>query len=229
MGDHMEILTDIPFKINPQDALKRMRFRRTDAYTNQIIEELIEKVTPIARPKVVFKASYVHNLTEDSVDLDGMTFTSRVLRKNLEHAGRVFPYVATCGRELESVEAPKDDLLATFCLDALKEMIMGSALGHLGKYISEKYAVSKKAYMNPGSLSDWPIEQQKQLFALFGDVEDLIGVKLKESFMMDPIKSVSGIYFPTEIDFKSCMLCPRADCSHRRARFDPEMAREYLG
>jgi cobalamin-dependent methionine synthase I len=37
--------------------------------------------------------------------------------------------------------------------------------------------------------------EQKKLFALFGDVEGDIGVKLSDSNIMYPGKSVSGIYF----------------------------------
>jgi hypothetical protein len=81
--------------------------------------------------------------------------------------------------------------------------------------------------MSPGSLADWPITQQEELFSIFGNVEDLIGVKLTESFLMVPLKSVSGIYFPTEIEFVSCQLCPREVCSGRRAPYDPDLAKKY--
>ena len=50
-----------------------------------------------------------------------------------------------------------------------------------------------------------------------------IGVKLTESYLMEPNKSVSGIRFPTEERFESCMLCPRQDCPGRRSAYDPEL------
>jgi len=81
--------------------------------------------------------------------------------------------------------------------------------------------------MNPGSLESWPITQQKELFSLFGNVEELIGVKLTDSCVMFPLKSVSGIYFPTEINFESCQLCPREKCIGRRTPYDPELAKKY--
>jgi hypothetical protein len=82
--------------------------------------------------------------------------------------------------------------------------------------------------MNPGSLENWPISEQKPLFSLFGDVEKLIGVRLSDSFLMFPIKSVSGIYFPTESSFASCQLCPREKCPNRRAKYDPELKEKYM-
>ncbi len=81
-----------------------------------------------------------------------------------------------------------------------------------------------------GAGDDWPITQQKELFSLFGGrekVEELIGVRLTDSFLMVPIKSVSGIFFPTEIRFESCQICPREQCIGRRAAYDPEVVKKY--
>jgi len=77
--------------------------------------------------------------------------------------------------------------------------------------------------MSPGSLADWPITQQTQLFTLLGDVEGAIGVQLTDSFLMVPMKSVSGMHFPTEISFHSCSLCPRKECPGRSAPYDEHL------
>jgi hypothetical protein len=37
---------------------------------------------------------------------------------------------------------------------------------------------------------------------------------------MSPTHSVSGIIFPTNDDFQSCLLCPREQCPGRRAAYD---------
>ena len=75
--------------------------------------------------------------------------------------------------------------------------------------------------MNPGSLADWPLREQRTLFALLGDVHGAIGVELTPSLLMTPTKSVSGILFPTAETFASCQLCPREECPNRRAVYDP--------
>jgi hypothetical protein len=76
-------------------------------------------------------------------------------------------------------------------------------------------------------LADWPIEEQAPLFKLLGDVETSIGVQLTDSLLMLPAKSISGIFFPTEISFISCQLCPRKRCESRKAKFDDKLAGEY--
>ena len=74
--------------------------------------------------------------------------------------------------------------------------------------------------MSPGSLADWPLQEQRQLFTILGNTWDTVGVRLTDSLLMVPIKSVSGIRFPTESSFESCQLCPRAQCPGRRAPYD---------
>jgi hypothetical protein len=44
---------------------------------------------------------------------------------------------------------------------------------------------------------------------------------------MIPTKSVSGIYFPTEITFYSCQLCPPKASDGRKAPYDERKAKEY--
>jgi hypothetical protein len=81
--------------------------------------------------------------------------------------------------------------------------------------------------MSPGSLKDWAIKNQRPLFSILGDVEASIGVRLNESLLMTPGKSLSGIYFPTEIPFYSCQLCPQKDCPSRRAVYNEKLSIEY--
>jgi len=39
-----------------------------------------------------------------------------------------------------------------------------------------------------------------------------------------PLKSGSGIWFPSESHYENCMLCPRTDCPNRRAPYDADGA-----
>jgi hypothetical protein len=84
------------------------------------------------------------------------------------------------------------------------------------------------AAMNPGSLADWPIHEQRPLFRLIGDTESAIGVRLQPSLLMWPTKSVSSIFFPTSSDFVSCQLCPRQGCPNRRATYQASKMEQYI-
>ena len=225
----MEVLDSIPFKLDIEVVLKKLSLRKENKYVERSVQELIEVVRPIAKPKAIYEVCYVENKEEDSLEIGGITFASRVLRVNLDKVERVFPYIATCGTELDKVAVPSDDFLKYYCLDAIKEIALRSALSYLGEYLTRNYALGQMSRISPGagSVEDWPLTQQRELFSIFGKLESLIGVRLTKNFLMVPLKSVSGIYFPTEIKFESCQLCPREACSGRRAPYDPNLVKKY--
>jgi hypothetical protein len=223
----IETIESIPFDMPFEDVMKRMRLGKKAPAMRSMVKELYREVRGLAKPKALFKVSFTGARTEGGVEIDGVEFTSGLLAANLADTERVFPYVVTAGRELEAVGTDKSDVMRVFLIDALKELVLENALRYFERRLADRFALGTMSHMNPGSLNDWPVSQQKVLFGLFGDVEKLIGVRLTPSYLMDPIKSVSGIYFPTEIQFESCMLCPRDRCPKRRAPYDPEKAKEY--
>ena len=223
----IEVLDNIPVTLEPEKLVARLHVRRRNGAIEEMARDLIDAATAVARPRAIYAVSRVDNRDEDSVEIDGVRFTGRVLRVNLDTANRVFPYVATCGRELDEIVVPPEDLLRAYCLDVIKTMALGSAIRHLTDYLDTRYRPGKMSHMNPGSLGSWPVAQQRQLFSVLGDVEAAIGVTLTEGMAMVPTKSVSGIYFPTETGFESCQLCPMEDCVGRRAPYDPDLARQY--
>ena len=227
----MEVLNTIPVSLELETVLKKLRMRNKGESVEKSVQEVIDLARPVAKPKAVYEVAYVENKNEDSLDIGGVRFNSHVLRVNLDKVERVFPYVVTCGRELEEIEFPSGEFIKSYYLDQIKEVILTLARTYLEDYLKQKYALGKISRMSPGagSLNDWPITQQRELFSIFGNVEDLIGVRLTDKCLMFPIKSVSGIYFPTEVTFVSCQLCPREKCIGRKAAYSPEMVKKYRG
>jgi cobalamin-dependent methionine synthase I len=112
-------------------------------------------------------------------------------------------------------------MLQGFWAEAIKESALFCAARALDEDLQQRYRLGRVAAMNPGSLNDWPIQQQRVLFGLMGKLSGQVGVCLTDSMLMIPTKSVSGIHFPTEVSFASCQLCPRENCPNRRASYDP--------
>lgn len=225
----MEVLNSIPVKLDLEAVFKQMHARDKRESMGKSIQELIEIARPIAKPKAIYEVSYVDNKNEDSLDIGGVRFTSRVLRVNLDKVERVFPSVVTCGRELDEIGFPSHEFIKSYYLDQIKETVLVLARNYLEDYLRKKYALGRMSAMAPGegSAEDWPITQQKELFSIFGNVDDLIGVKLTDKCLMIPIKSVAGIFFPTEIKFESCQLCSREACMGRRAPYNPDLVKKY--
>lgn len=226
-GTGRHVFTEIEFTVTTEDVVHAMKIRKVAPSLERTASMLVERAMEVARPKAMCRVSYIENRTCDSVTIEEELFTSHVLSKNLEGIQRVFPFVATCGTEMEQLMPDRSDLMASYCLDTIMMLAVQQARRHVEGFLKNTYSLGQISRMAPGSLEDWPLQQQRPLFALLGDVEQQIGVRLTDKCLMIPIKSVSGIYFPTEVRFESCQLCSRANCPGRRAQFDCEAVARY--
>jgi len=220
---------EIPFKLDIASVVKRLRLNKTSPRLEEMARELAETAHTIARPRAVYQLSHARVIDNATVDIDGIIFTSRVLSKLLRNQDTVIPFIATIGKELDELPIPPRDMMRQFCLDTIKTVVLVSSVDYLTEYLKEKHGIPRAALLNPGEIADWPITQQKPLFALFGGAEKKIGVSLTAGGVMKPIKSRSGILFPNDTGFLSCQLCTQLKCPGRRAKYDPELAKEYLG
>ena len=214
----MEIVDRIPVTLDPVEIATRLRFDPARAGFASL-DELVALAQGLIRPRAVFDVAYVGEKGEGTVEVSGVTFESPILRKNLEGANKVFPYIITAGPELERAAAAQGDLLKQYYLEEMANHALESAAGWLAAKIEARFALGPLSNMSPGSLEDWPITEQVKLFAIFGDTERLIGVRLTESLLMVPRKSISGILFPSEEGFVACQLCERERCPGRKAPF----------
>jgi hypothetical protein len=216
------ILDNIPAKIDEEKLLKRLRMDRESRHAKDL-GRLVREAEEVIKPKAVYRPVYIEEKRDDSILLDGITLRSRVLRVNVEEAHRVFPFAATCGLELQEWARSKGDLLEGFWAHAINEIAVRIAYRFLNEQIVARYNLGRTSRMSPGSLADWPIEEQRGLFQILGDTKTWIGVALLESLMMVPEHSVSGVLFPTEVLFESCQLCPREGCPGRRAPYEEDL------
>jgi hypothetical protein len=213
------VLNDISFEPDLGLLMEKLRLKEGSRYVDDL-KSLVEQAQAVARPKALYRVAPIEAKSDSTVVIDGVTFTSRVLRVNLEQANRVFLFVATGGVEVESWMQSVEDMLYQYWAGAIAEMALRSAIVTLHEHLLERYRPGHISVMHPGSLGDWPIKQQRPLFDLLGDTKAAIGVELLESLLMYPTKSASGIYFPTEESFESCQLCPMENCPNRKAPYD---------
>jgi len=221
------VITGLTYKANLASLARQAHVREDSPMWSEFCD-LVAQAEEIASPKGVYRTAYIKQHDDDGVIIDGEKLTSRVLAVNLERVHRVFMLVATCGTELDAWAHALDDVLYEFWSESIKMAALNVATRAVFAHIDESYAVGKTSQMNPGSLQDWPLREQRPFFRLMGDVEGDIGVVLSDSCLMSPNKSVSGLRFATEGSFESCLLCPREGCPGRRATYDPELyAKRY--
>lgn len=214
------ILDSIPFQVDMGQLKKTLRIKEGSTMGEKL-SAMACAAREVARPKICYREAYIDFKGDDHLMIEGIQFTSRVLRVNLERAFKVFAYVATCGLELEEWSRSADGILEQYWAESIKELAVRSTVKFLYEYLTDRHRPGQMSRMNPGSLPDWPLSEQKPLFMVLGDSPAKIGVHLKDSFLMVPVKTVSGIWFPTEERFESCQLCQREKCPGRRAPYDP--------
>jgi hypothetical protein len=216
------VMDDILFEPSVDALAEMLRIRPGSARLRRL-RQMVDLARSIARPKATYRVVRVEDRGEEHVILDGIRFNSRVLRVNLAQAHRTFAYVATCGVEVEEWAQSLPDPFDRFQADAIAGTALMTARQALTQHLEQVYQPGTLSEMNPGSLADWPVREQRPLFDLLGNPQATIGVQLLDSYLMVPTKTTSGLLFPAGDEFYNCQLCPMEDCPGRRAAYDPEL------
>jgi len=208
---------------------------RIDESLLEEFNEVFDRAMALAKPVVAYTRVAVEPLSGRSVRAIGydgappQVFESRIVAVNLEGVASIYPYVTTSGRALYDARSREPDPLYAFWMDSVGELLLRPAIEQGRAQIRALYGTGELYAMNPGSLPDFPIKQQRPLFNLLGDVQAAIGVELTETCLMLPVKSVSGFLFESQQHYLNCKFCARGDCPGRREPFDPLMFEEKYG
>ncbi len=234
------MLDKIPFTLDRVAFRERVRVTPDSGLVEEL-DDLLDSLLPVLSPKGVFislepvlsetgaaTAEATAEVTLRS-PFSTATFKSSVLAQNVSRSKRLYAYLATCGTEVDSAFPIASDPLSAYWVDAVKELAVYAASEALVSAISSSSLEGATplggphlASMNPGSGNTdlWPIADQKPLFSLFGGAEDRLGVRLLPSMLMEPNKTISGLFFETEDGWTSCRHCSRPDCPNRQEPSD---------
>lgn len=226
----MKILAEISAQPDAAELLRQMHLDEGSAEAAEFVD-LFKRSAEVAVPKAAYRECFIDARDDDSITIDGQVLHSRILRENVADAQRVFPFVITCGTELDGVEIDSGDFLQEYWLDAIKAAWLDVARQFLVEHLRGLYPYLKTTSMSPGSgdIGVWPIEDQRPLFAILGNVRSAIGVELTDSLLMKPNKTISGIRYPSEQDFRTCRMCHRENCPTRKVPLDEVWAAKHNG
>ena len=203
-----------------KDVLKYMKMPEDHAFGHSIAS-LLERTDKIAKPKAFYMECKVDEITPSSVTIEGHKFRSSILGKKLKDKEIVYPFLQTCGKELADYAKTLTDMVEQFAFDAVMEFylrqITAVAVADLENRFPDEHVVASSS---PGSLIDWHISGQEELFRLFGEQAEKAGVSLTPSYLMFPVKSVSGIRFESEGILHDCEICQKENCRSRKAAFN---------
>ena len=146
----MAVLDHIPVSIDFQSVCRKVNIPEESEFASEL-GLLLDAVQSKAQPKAVYAVSFIESRNDSTVIINGVKFESKVLRKNLEKVERVFPFVVTCGSELDELVCGKDDFLKQYWMETIKEMVLEQAIEFLKNHLQQKYKLAKLYSLSPGS------------------------------------------------------------------------------
>jgi hypothetical protein len=197
---------------------------KAENYLLDLIDELIVQCRQLSSPRAgcsIF--SGVKFFPEQGMmSVNGLTFgLNRMVTSALLKSSEIAFFVGTCGTGLEQYS--KKLLKEGHSLEGLIADIIGSEIAEgIADYIhsrltddmAEKGIGASNRY-SPG-YCNWPVSDQQSLFKIIGN--NNCGIKLTDSSLMIPIKSISGIIgigMSVENRGYACAVCESEYCLYR--------------
>jgi hypothetical protein len=192
------------------------------------IPEIISTVLNTAGVITDIRGSYLitdfkpESHDRESISINGHTFhTGKIVTRYIKDSEHFLLFIATAGKGIEQ-ESHRflhgNDPLMGYIYDVLGSLTVESALERFLNGMEENFLKTELKTTNPYSpgYCGWPVSDQQKLFALFGN--NSCGIRLSESCLMDPIKSISGIIGIGKNVTKqpySCAICDSKNCLYR--------------
>ena len=207
---------DIEVKINYRRLQHRIMQSNSQVpdWLDSMIKQALKECTPLPRAVYSFFPCSVDN-TKNEIIIENKQFCSEFLFKRFKNARELGLFIATIGNdsgERSRKAAKEKDGLMALIYDSIGSEYAESTANAIHKIIEEEKGYCMNRY-SPG-YNDWHISEQKYIFDLIDGSK--IGVKLNESFLMTPEKSVSAmIGYSDKIEQKSCKDCKNKNCVYR--------------
>ncbi len=229
----MNTSTSVNIVIDRNKVCQRLGYkdRSPAAHMLSVIDSQIEKAYKLIKPAYTYELKEIEHISGAEVSFgDSLVFSSNTISYALSGCEWGALYVATIGGDLEEEMTRlmnKGDILEATILDAIGSTAVIQIRFNLQDTINE-IAKAKgcrtTVRFSPG-YCDWHVNQQKILFQSVD--ADSVGVRLTESCMMIPIKSISGVIGLGKLDPAKPPPCvticeKRASCNHKSISWDPE-------
>ena len=222
------IYENIAIGFDTDSLAKELKINKRPQLT-RTLNNMTNQLLGLASPKVLAIPVVPIFKNGATLAISDHYFQSKILKINLEQSKNIFAVLVTAGKEAEDWIRTFDDILFQYWADFLVDKVLRQGVDFLEMKIRNKYQLSTVSWMTPGSLDEWPISEQEKLFGIFGKDAARIDVHLTDNYIMQPLKSLSGIMFDSIDPFFSCQLCDKSKCKKRRAEYDMNMAKEKYG
>ena len=196
--------------------------------SHETISELISEILKESEMICTVKAEYIiyndvhFNDVGKTVAINNLVFNiKKIVYSQIKKSESIAIFLCTAGEEIgtRSRKSMKDgDLLRGYIYDVVGSEIVEAAADLMQGELEKAMISSMKKITNrysPGYCG-WDVAEQHKLFTLVPN--NYCGIRLNESALMDPIKSVSGfigIGMNVKSNSYTCKLCDMKDCIYR--------------
>ena len=217
----LKVLSDLTLRYDLEEL---MHFCHLEYLRDKIkdVEVVFEESYRLIDPRAVYKTVKISEVKGSRLVLEGgSVFESELLAEKFKCTPEIAVYVATIGSALERrvTELGPKELSKSFIMDSVGTYALRQVSDTIQKDFQPD-GVERLSKFSPGDTAYWDIVQQKVLFGVLGaeEVEKATGVRLSQSYVMVPRKSVSGVIGDTEEQFQECQICEKR-CEFRKAPF----------
>jgi hypothetical protein len=194
----------MPVRVVKHDVFKYLGYKTLkDQKRSPLLEKEIDKALYTALSIIKPHASYDYfNFSIDKENMkvifkEGPIFSGKYIIEKLEKAEKIAAVFLTVGDQIEKRSADyfsNGDYLTGLIYDAIGSVALYDLKSNFFRKLCERARLAGNGLtmgLSPGS-DGWPIEDQTSVFKLLDG--ESIGVTLKESMMMTPVKTISVVY-----------------------------------
>ncbi len=211
--------------VSSRERLKDISIGSTKDAVLEQLNKAVETAKLKVRPAMIFEEKKITALMPSSVNLEGISLSSRELSSHIKGATHACIYLVTIGQDLEDAASnymKMGDHLFGYLLYrvgsfAVESMAQNAENALRDSFKGKRMSVSMR--FSPG-YCDWPIEEQFKLQRILDFSK--IGVTLTDNCMMIPKKSISALVGVGNENLFSkiispCSVCNMKVCDYRRS------------
>ncbi|MCI6732637.1 MAG: hypothetical protein MR487_09995 [Lachnospiraceae bacterium] len=214
-------------QIGLEDIMEQFDSSGKEMYED-IVEELMEDASDLINPVGFWTEVRISHVSDEQIKLDEEVFSSRYLAEHLIGVEKAYAFVVSIGDKLWQHRTTMSDALEQYLFDAIMKTCLDRAFEETAREIVLQLPDKTGYYMdNPGHLSDdgngWKLEDQKRFLSLLADQaqdSDASCLRIDHRDHFETSYSLSGIIYAKGMEPANCTLCPKPECSHRKAEFD---------
>jgi len=210
-------LKNISLNIKCDEFINENIGRANKNLTNHI-KTIIPKAKESADPYAIYRIAKLAKIEKERIKLDdGTTLNLKNLSIAFKYADYAVVFICTLGKNYDSELSKMSDPLSLYLFDSIGTYFTEQIADHLQAIVSKKHKTLKTTLrFSPGYCS-WKIKEQRKVFKLLKTPDNK--VKLNNSCMMIPKKSVSGIFGlvkHSSLSTNPCRYCTKKECSFKR-------------